>query len=146
MARRLRKSRRMRGSRTQGWGRSGQHRASGQLGGHGHAGSFKHKWTYAVKYESRRGKFGFKSPTSRGELRTINVGELDQLADRLQTEEKAKEEEGKIVVDLTQLGYDKLLGVGDAAKPFLIKVKEYSKSAAEKVEEAGGKILSDKGD
>jgi large subunit ribosomal protein L15 len=67
----------------------------------------------------------------------MNVGELDEVAEKL----KGKEKEGKIFVDLEGLGYTKLLGTGKVTMPLVVKVPSCSKSAAEKIEEAGGKVL-----
>jgi large subunit ribosomal protein L15 len=46
-------------------------------------------------------------------------------------------------MDLESLGYTKLLGAGKVTKPFVVKVASYSKSAAEKIKEAGGQILTE---
>jgi len=141
LARKHRKVRKLRGSRTHGWGTSGQHRDSGSQGGRGRSGRWKHKWTYTVKHEPhRRGKLGFKCPTGEGILNTINVGELSQLAETLLAQNKAKEEDGKIAVDLSEFGYEKLLGGGKATKRLVVKVSKYSESAAKKIQEAGGEI------
>jgi len=136
-----RKIRNQRGSRTHGWGQVGQHRAGGSRGGKGKTGRGKHKWTYVVKYEPDYfGKHGFH-PVTKSSIRTINVGELNEITDQLLSKELAKQKEKKIIVDLNSLGYDKLLGTGQITKPLIIKVKEHSKKAVEKVEGAGGKIL-----
>ncbi|OYT55654.1 MAG: 50S ribosomal protein L15 [Candidatus Hecatellales archaeon ex4484_218] len=142
MPHKLRKTRKLRGSRTHGWGQIGQHRKHGMKGGRGKAGGHKHKWTYIVKYEpdyfSRR---GFRCPTSRGELKTINLGELDELVDRLVEENKLNMEEGKYVVDLEKLGYEKLLGEGEVSKPLIVKTKFYSKLAEKKIQDVGGQLV-----
>jgi len=141
LARKHRKVRKLRGSRTHGWGTSGQHRDSGSQGGRGRSGRWKHKWTYTVKYEPRRrGKLGFRCPTGKGILNTINVGELSQLSERLLAQNKVKEESGKIAIDLDELGYEKLLGGGKATRRLAVKVSKYSESAAKKIQEAGGEI------
>jgi len=141
LARKHRKVRKLRGSRTHGWGTSGQHRDSGSQGGRGRSGRWKHKWTYTVKHEPRRrGKLGFRCPTGRGILNTINVGELSQLAEKLLAQNKTKEENGKITIDLSELGYEKLLGGGKATRRLAVKVSKYSESAAKKIQEAGGEI------
>ncbi|MDI6904979.1 MAG: uL15 family ribosomal protein [Candidatus Bathyarchaeia archaeon] len=139
MPHKLRKIRKERGSRTHGFGRVGQHRGGGQRGGHGKAGFHKHKWTYVIKYEPDYfGKRGFTSPKSlRQKVNGINVGTLDELAEKLSAEKK----EDKFFIDLESLGYTKLLGAGKVTKPLIVKVRSYSKSAAEKVKEAGGQIL-----
>jgi large subunit ribosomal protein L15 len=138
MPHKLRKIRKKRGSRTQGYGRVGQHRKSGSKGRR-KAGRHKHGWSYVLRYEPEYfGKKGFTSPKSlRREVKIINVGELDEVAEKL----KGKEKEGKIFVDLKGLGYTKLLGAGKVTKSLVVKVPSCSKSAAEKIEEAGGKVL-----
>jgi large subunit ribosomal protein L15 len=137
MPHRLRKIRKKRGSRTCGYGRVGQHRKSGSKG-YRKAGRHKHGWTYVIKYEPEYfGKKGFTSPKSlKREVKAINVGELEEIAEKY-----GKTEEGKILVDLESLGYTKLLGSGKVTKPLIVKVASCSKSAAEKIEEAGGKVL-----
>jgi ribosomal protein L15 len=40
------------------------------------------------------------------------------------------------------MGYTKLLGTGKITKPLIIQVASCSKSAAQKVQDAGGKIIS----
>ncbi len=142
MPHKLRKTRKLRGSRTHGWGQVGQHRKHGMKGGRGNAGKHKHKWTYVVKYEpdyfSRR---GFRCPTGRGEVKTINVGELDELVDELGRENKLEVENGKYTVNLSEFGYEKLLGEGRITKPILVKVKSYSKLAEQKILTAGGQLI-----
>jgi large subunit ribosomal protein L15 len=137
MPHRLRKIRKKRGSRTCGYGRVGQHRKSGSKG-YRKAGRHKHGWSYVIKYEPEYfGKKGFTSPKSlKREVKVINVGELEEIAEKL-----GKIEEGKILIDLEGLGYTKLLGSGKVTKPLIVKVAACSKSAAEKIEEAGGKVL-----
>jgi large subunit ribosomal protein L15 len=138
MPHRLRKIRKKRGSRTHGWGRVGQHRGGGQRGGHGKAGFHKHKWTYVIKYEPDYfGKKGFTSPKRlKRKVNAINAGTLDELAETL-----SAKKEGKLFIDLESLGYTKLLGTGKVTKPLTVKVPSCSKSAADKIKEAGGQIL-----
>ena len=50
-------------------------------------------------------------------------------------------QQDKPQIDLTALGYTKLLGTGKVTKPLTITVPSYSKSAAEKIKNAGGEIL-----
>ncbi len=139
MPHKLRKIRKQRGSRTYGWGRVGQHRAGGSRGGHGKAGFHKHKWSYVIKYEPDYfGKKGFTSPKSvRRKVNVINVGVLDEMAEKLST----RKEKDKFFIDLESLGYTKLLGTGNVTKPLIVKVPSCSSSATEKIKEAGGQIL-----
>jgi len=138
MPHKLRKIRKKRGSRTQGFGRVGQHRKTGSKGMR-KAGRHKHTWSYVIKYEPEYfGKKGFTSPKSlRQKANVINVGKLDEMAERVSVEKK----KGKLFIDLASLGYTKLLGAGKITKPLIVKVKSSSRSAAEKMKEAGGKIL-----
>lgn len=139
----LRKVRKMRGSRTHGYGVVGQHRKTGGKG-HRKVGRHKGGWTYTVKYEPDYfGKRGFTPRGGKQKVNVINVGELDELISKLSREQKLKKKGGKIVVDLAELGYDKLLGKGKITQSVLVKVDSYSKTADKKVEEAGGQVLKE---
>jgi large subunit ribosomal protein L15 len=140
-----RKVRKQRGSRTHGWGQIGQHRAGGGRGGHGKAGLDKHKWTYVIKHDPTYWlKKGFVSTRTLGKkVNIINVGKLDDLADKQESEKKLEKKDKKIFLDLESLGFDKLLGNGEITKPVLVKVASYSEAASKKLEEAGGEILKE---
>ena len=137
MPHKLRRIRKTRGSRTQGYGRVGQHRKTGSKGLR-NVGRHKHLWSYVLRYEPEYfGKKGFVSPRSLGRKENvINVKRLDEIAGKFSTEK-----EGKMFIDLENLGYTKLLGTGKIAKPLVVKVNSCTKSAAEKIKEAGGEIL-----
>ena len=133
MPTRLRKVRKRRGSRTQGWGQIGQHRKHGAKGGRGFAGGHKHKWTWVIKYAPDHfGEKGFHPPTSR-ELKTINLDSISVIAEKLARTGSAKSEDGKIIVDLRALGYDKVVGKGRLTTPVKIIVKSWTPRAEEKV-------------
>lgn len=139
MPHRLRKVRKLRGSRTHGWGQVSQHRESGSRGGRGNAGKHKGKWTHTVKYEPDYfGKHGFHS--IQRDATIVNVGALLELVEKHHLTGEIIEND-KSVIDLNQLGFDKLLGNGNISGPIIVKVKEYSPSALKKIEEAGGQIL-----
>jgi len=135
MPHKLRKIRKFRGSRTQGYGRIGQHRDSGSKGAR-KVGRHKHLWSWVVTHDPGYfGKSGFTSPQSlHRKENPINLNKLDQLAQATQN--------GKAQINLTKLGYTKLLGTGKVSKALTIEVASYSKSAAEKIKEAGGEIIS----
>jgi large subunit ribosomal protein L15 len=140
MPTRLRKSRKYRGSRTCGWGKVGQHRDQGAKPNR-KVGRHKHKWSYVVRYEPDYfGRKGFTSPLSiRRKVKAINVGELDEEAEKLAT----RKEENKLFIDLENLGYTKLLGGGKVTKPMTVKIAAFSESASQKVKDAGGGILAE---
>lgn len=143
MPHKLRKTRKSRGSRTVGWGQVSQHRKGGQKG-HTKAGRHKHLWSYVLRYEPDYfTKKGFYSP-NRKKVNVVNVGKLEELAPKLSTEEGLEKKEGLFFLDLDKLGYSKLLGMGNVTKPFSIKVAFHSESAAKKVEEAGGRFITEK--
>ncbi|MGD0994346.1 MAG: uL15 family ribosomal protein [Candidatus Bathyarchaeia archaeon] len=134
MPHKLRKIRKFRGSRTVGYGRVGQHRDSGSKG-HRKVGRHKHLWSYVTTYEPDYfGKNGFTSPQSlHRHENTINLKKVEEIAQTSQQENPQ--------IDLTALGYTKLLGTGKVTKPLTVQVSSYSKSAAEKIKKAGGEIV-----
>lgn len=138
MPHKLRKTRKMRGSRTVGYGRVGQHRDQGSKG-YRKSGRHKAGWSWVQRYDPDYfGKDGFTSPKSlRQKVNVINVGKLDEIAERISVEK----EKGERFVDLDYLGFTKLLGSGKITRSLTVKVASCSKSAAEKVKEAGGQIL-----
>ena len=144
MPHKLRRVRKKRGSRTHGYGQIGQHR-KGSKGGR-KAGRHKHGWTYVIKHEPEYfGKKGFTSLKERSrKINIINVGELDELVDKLAAEERLERKGKKIFLDLEKLGYNKLLGMGKITKPVLVKVAFHSEAAVKKIEEAAGQILEEK--
>jgi large subunit ribosomal protein L15 len=132
MPHKLRKIRKFRGTRTIGYGRIGQHRDSGSKGNR-KVGRHKHLWSKVVTSEPDYfGKHGFHSPQAIKKVeKTINLQRLDQLATGAE-------------VNLTELGFTKLLGTGKITKRLTIQVAEASKTAIEKVAAAGGKIVTPK--
>jgi large subunit ribosomal protein L15 len=141
MPHRLRKIRKQRGSRTHGWGQVGQHRGQGMRGGSGKTGLQKHKWTYTIKYQPQYfGKKGFKRPWS-SKIETINVGDLDQNIEFLLKDGLAEKRGKKTSVNLDDMDVQKLLGSGKVTQPLLVTVRNWSSTAAKKIEEAGGKIF-----
>ena len=142
MAHSDRKITRKRGTRNCGWGNTQKHRGAGSRGGRGMAGSNKQNWTYVSKYlPGYFGRRGFKRPDKilKDDV-TINVGDIDSRIMKFVAEGKAKETGGKYVIDLTSLGFDKLLGSGKVTHALEIKVEKSSPSAVEKIKEAGGNV------
>jgi large subunit ribosomal protein L15 len=141
--RRERKFRKFRGQRSYGFGSHKKHRGGGSRGGRGKAGLHKHKWSYTVKYEPDHfGKTGFKRPVkSVKEIRAINLRQLDQMAEKLLKEKIAEKEDEKIKIDVSKLGFQKVLGSGKLTKPLIIEANVFSKHAIKKIEEGGGKVV-----
>ena len=141
VVRRDRKVRRQRGSRLYGWGTIGQHRKSGMRGGFGNAGLHKHKWSWAVKYgKDHYGKDGFVRPVAvLEEASAINVGSLQSLIEGKVVEKDGK---GRAMIDLSSLGYDKLLGGGKIDFPVVVKASKFTELAKKKVADAGGEVTA----
>ncbi len=144
MIRRTRKIRKMRGSRTVGGGCSKKRRGAGHRGGRGMAGGHKHMRTWIVKYDPNHyGKYGFKRPQKTiFKFKPVNLDYLDEKADELVNKGLAVDENGKIAIDVTQLGYNKVLGKGTVTRPLIVKSLKFSETAITKIEEAGGEVVT----
>ncbi len=134
MPHKLRKHRKMRGSRTQGYGRIGQHRDAGSKG-YRKVGMHKHRWSLASNMDEKYfGKNGFHSPQSIHRKENIlNLNRLEEIVTQA----------GQQVIDLTAMGYTKLLGSGRISKAVTVTVPACSAKASEKVEAAGGKVITE---
>jgi len=142
MAHKNRKTQKKRGSRTHGYGNTQKHRGAGSRGGHGMAGAKKHKWQHTSKYmPDHYGHKGFKRPEAvQSIVNTINVGDLDESIEKLVKNKMAVKEGKSYKVDLSALGFDKLLGSGPVQNKINVTVAECSAKAKEKITAAGGKI------
>lgn len=134
------KKKKKRGSGTHGGGSKKKRRGAGSRGGRGKAGE-KHK---KIKYLKEGGKEekGFQRPKSaKKEVRTINLKELDSKIDELVERGDANRENDLVEVNLSKLGFNKLLGGGKVTKPLKVKAENFSESAIKKLEESGGKAV-----
>jgi len=129
-----------------GWGRIGQHRKSGSRGGFGLVGFHKHKWTWTIKYAPHWfGKHGFtQPPTIVAEINAINVSELDEIARDMLRQGIAQKEDNKIVIDVSVLGFNKVLGRGKITLPLKVITPAITERAREKIEAAGGEVVISK--
>ena len=130
--------RKQRGSRTHGYGQIGQHRHSGKQGGHGNAGLHKHKWSWMIINDPDHfGRDAFKPPSWHKVSKWANVGDLGSFT------EDGESKKGPVSIDLASKGVEKLLGAGYVTRAFNVKVSSYTERAKQKLEEAGGKILTE---
>jgi len=129
------KIRKMRGTRTCGCGSHKKNRGAGSRGGRGKSGRFKHKKSWVIRYEpDYYGKRGFKIPVkAQKEIKAITLRDIDALAKKLNKNE----------INLSELGYDKVLSTGSLTQSLMIKAKKFVKKAKQKIEEAGGKAIED---
>lgn len=136
-----RRNEKFRGSRTHGRGKKAG-RGKGKRGGCGNAGLHKHKWIWTLKYDPEHfGRRGFKRHHDAAyRPKVINLWEVTKNLDTWVNEGKAKKIKDKYTVDLTAMGYDKLLGSGRITKKVNIKVPYATDRAIAKVEASGGKV------
>lgn len=118
-------------------------RGAGHKGGKGKAGMGKHHWTWTVKNDPNHfGKYGFKRPQKMtNKIKPVNIGYLDDNSEKLLAKGIATKEGDTIVIDVTDLGYGKVLGKGNLLKPLIIKSPAFSASAEDKIQKAGGEAI-----
>ena len=141
--RRPKKITKMRGRRAAGYGFSAGHRASGQRGGKGMAGSKKHHYIKVMQENPRYfGKWGFKRPQKViDNLVTLNIGDIDEAADRLVERGAATMTGKRYNIDVSKIGIDRILGSGkETRKMKRVGVKAITPRAREKVTGVGGTI------
>ena len=131
-----------RGHRMQGYGSHKKHRGGGSRGGRGMAGMHKHKWSYTVKYgKGIFGKHGFKPQNVAKELPAVNLRYLDENAERLLNEKLAAKYGDATRINVTKLGFGKVLGGGQLQNKLIVEAQSFSEEAKKKIEEAGGQAL-----
>lgn len=143
MIRQKRKITKQRGTRTNGGGVVKNRRGYGNRGGRGNAGAGKQHWTRTViENKNYFGKHGFKRPQKMiKKVRPVNVSYLEEQSESLLEKGLATKEGDAIVIDVTDLGYDKVLAKGEITKKFIIKSPKFSESAKSKIEEVGGEVV-----
>ncbi len=133
----------LRGQRSAGYGFTKGHRASGQRGGKGKAGTDKHLYVQVTTENPRYfGKWGFKRPQKLiDNLTVLNVGDIDEAADRLVERGLATKTGKKYTIDMSKLGIDRVLGSGKVTRQLnLTGVSAITTRAREKITGAGGSI------
>ena len=143
MIRKTRKINKQRGSRSIGGGCTKKRRGAGNRGGKGNAGAGKQHWTWTVIHDRDHfGKHGFKRPQSAiNKTLPVNLSYLDAQSEELLEKGIASKEGDSIIIDVTELGYNKVLAKGNISKPLTIKSPACSASAISNIEEAGGEAV-----
>ena len=138
------KASRYRASKTHGCGAMKKRRGAGNRGGRGNSSTGKRsdaKRPSIWKIKKYFGRYGFKNPNVN--KKSDKVINLSTLQDKLNTWQAQKKSEGKSV-NLTKLGFQKLLAQGKLNQPIEITVEMASKKAIEKVQAAGGSVITAK--
>lgn len=127
-----------RGSRTHGGGSQKNRRGAGHRGGRGDAGRKKHESANHPPI----GKSGFKRPQKILEdVEVSNVGDIDRKIEDLIEEGVAEKTGDGYEVDAGALGVDKVLGSGQVRNTLVVHADDFSDSAVEKIEDAGGEAV-----
>ena len=143
------KKRRQRGSRTHGGGTHKNRRGAGHRGGRGRAGRSKHEFH---NYEPKQ-KHGFKRPQdARPTVEEIDVKTLDEDAILYVADDLAEETDDGYAIDARDVVEDghevdivKVLGSGQVRNTLSVTADEFSETAREKLEDAGGDaVLSER--
>ena len=130
------------GSRTRGRGHK-KGRGAGLRGGRGNAGCHKTKRIMYERVGRVWGAHGFKRPqTEVMENNAINLKVIEESAAEWVDQGNASKKGKTLSIDLKKMGYDKLLGTGVPSQAYKITIGAASAKAVEKVEAAGGEIIS----
>ncbi|KEG02702.1 ribosomal protein L27a, putative [Plasmodium vinckei vinckei] len=145
MATRFKKNRKKRGHVSAGHGRIGKHRK--HPGGRGKAGGLHHMRINFDKYHPGYfGKVGMRHLNllkNRKFCRTINVDQLWGLLPEEKKKEFAANPKIAPVIDVTRIGYFKVLGNGNlkSDQPIVVKARYFSSIAEKKIKAVGGQCI-----
>ena len=130
------------GSRTRGRGHK-KGRGAGLRGGRGNAGCHKTKRIMYERVGRVWGAHGFKRPqTVVMANNAINLKVIEESGAEWVDQGNASKKGKTVSIDLKKMGYDKLLGTGVPSQAYKITISAASAKAVEKVEAAGGEIIS----
>ncbi|MEM0379389.1 MAG: uL15m family ribosomal protein [Nanopusillaceae archaeon] len=144
-ARRSKKYRKYLGKRYARRGYNDRNRYAGNRGGRGKAG-WRLKKQKMIKFFKEyidyiKDKKGFTSPNYKIEKNFVNIEDIEEYFEYLINEGIAMQENEFYVINLNDLGIDKLLGKGMVSRKYKIIVKSASKSAIEKIKALGGEVI-----
>ncbi len=89
-----------------------------------------------------QGKKGFTPVSKKRRLGgALNLSQLSEITQRLIREKKAQFDQQRVVIDLGELGFEKLLGAGTLAQPVKVKIDSCSESALKKLKDSGSEAV-----
>jgi len=144
VVRRRKKCVKFRGFQTHGWGAKKKHRGKGNKGGAGMAGTGKRADSKKPSIWNNPDYFGmhkFICHSARKNVNSINIIDIDRRFSELLQRKFITKENDVFVLDLSDLGYNKLLSKGSLTHRMRITVEKASKGAAEKVKQAKGELV-----
>ena len=132
-----------RGHTTHGGGHRKKRRGAGSRGGRGNAGSGKRAGQKKAGGLTLAGRNGFNPRRMITSLRSVNLSYFTQdRLNKLLAAKKVTKEGETYNLDLKKLGYQKLLGTGTTTLKLKVTVSLCSAKAMEKVQAAGGQVLT----
>ena len=133
-----------RGSKTHGCGSMKKRRGAGHRGGRGAAGSGKRgdcKKPSIWKNKKYFGVHGFSSHVSRALATPVNLALIEGRSETLVKEGIIKMEGDLYVLDLKDIGFQKLLSKGTITKKYKITCEYATDKSIEKVKKNGGEVI-----
>jgi len=139
-AKKRRKTSRQLGSRTHGWGRS--HRGKGEKGGKGNAGTGKRAQSKKPKVWGTKymGRHGFLARGAKKNILKLSIKDIENRAEKFLLNNLAEKKQDIIFIDLSKLGYGKLLSQGSPTRKYSLIISSASAKAVEKIKSAGGEV------
>jgi len=138
------KNTRQRAHTTHGYGSMKKNRGAGNRGGRGNAGSGKRGDSKKQIYQKKKkyfGKHGFKKKGQKEDIKTINIYDLNLHIEKFVNNKKAHMEKDVYMIDLKNIGVNKLLGKGTAKNKYKIVVKYATAKAIEKIKSSGDIVI-----
>src|SRR3989338_9654166 len=133
---------RYRASMTHGKCSKKKRRGSGNIGGVGKAGSGKRsdsKKPSNWKEKRYFGKYGFVSKSKKN-IVPVNISYIDANLNKFPAD-AIKKENSFYSIDLSRLGFNKLISSGKVLNKYKIIVQYASKKAVEKIKNSGGEVI-----
>ena len=87
------------------------------------------------------GKYGFRRNIRLKKINTINVSDIEKKLDFYVEKKLVEKKSDNYIIDLSKLGFQKLLGDGKATKKMKITAEFASSKAVEKIKKAGGDVI-----
>lgn len=137
------KNSRQRGSWTHGWGEKKKHRGAGHRGGRGMSGSGKRadQKKPSIWKERYFGKLGFKFKGAKEDIKPVNIKDIETKIEKFVASKLAVEKNGVYEIDVTKLGFNKVLGTGKLSKKLKVHSPMFSEKAKIKITESGGEAI-----
>jgi large subunit ribosomal protein L15 len=138
--RKVKKVNKYRAQTTHGGGSRKKRRGAGSRGGRGMAGTGKKSGHKVAGMPLQLGSKGFFAHNVK--VKSVNLMIFtDKKLEKFLTKEKIKKEGDYYIINLKQIGYDKLLGSGRLNKKLKITVNSITPKAEEKILAAGGEVV-----